>query len=43
MDLFDGKTLDGWEHVLIKPELKMTDVWSVRELIGICFYLNHSH
>lgn len=36
IDLFDGKSLEGWEHYLVKPELKMSDVWSVREGLLVC-------
>ena len=36
IDLFDGKSLDGWEHYLVKPDLKMTDVWSVSDGLLVC-------
>ena len=36
IDLFDGRTLDGWEHYLVEPDVKMTDVWSVRNGLLIC-------
>ncbi len=36
IDLFDGKSLAGWEHFLVDPELKMSDVWSVRDGLLIC-------
>jgi hypothetical protein len=36
IDLFDGKSLDGWEHYLVKPDVKMADVWSVRDGLLIC-------
>jgi len=36
IDLFDGKGLDGWEHYSVKPELKMEDVWSVRDGVLVC-------
>ena len=36
VDLFDGKSLDGWEHYLVDPKLKMSDVWSVRDGVLVC-------
>ena len=36
VDLFDGKSLTGWEHYLVKAELTMADVWSVRDGLLIC-------
>ncbi|MBT3202410.1 MAG: DUF1080 domain-containing protein [Phycisphaerales bacterium] len=36
IDLFDGKTLDGWEHYLVDPKLKMSDVWSVSDGLLVC-------
>lgn len=36
IDLFDGKTLNGWEHYLVKPDVKMKDVWSVSDGLLIC-------
>ena len=36
IDLFDGKTLEGWDYFLVKPELKMSDVWSVKDGLMIC-------
>jgi len=36
IDLFDGKSLAGWEHYLVKPDVKMADVWSVRDGLLIC-------
>ena len=36
VDLFDGQSLAGWEHYLVKPEVKMADVWSVRDGLLIC-------
>ena len=36
IDLFDGKSLAGWEHYLVKPDLKMSDVWSVRDGLLVC-------
>ena len=35
-DLFDGRSLHGWEHYLVKPELGMADVWSVRDGLLVC-------
>ena len=34
--LFDGKSLEGWDFFLVKPELKMADVWSVSEGNIVC-------
>ncbi len=34
--LFNGRSLHGWEHFLVKPDLKMADVWSVRDGILVC-------
>jgi len=31
IDLFDGKTLDGWEVFLADPAVKKEDVWSVQD------------
>jgi len=36
IDLFDGKSLAGWEHYLVEPDVKMADVWSVRDGLLIC-------
>ena len=36
IDLFDGKSLAGWEHFLVKPDVKMADVWSVRDGLLVC-------
>jgi len=36
IDLFDGKSLAGWECYLVKPGVEMTDVWSVRDGILVC-------
>jgi len=35
-DLFNGKNLDGWEHYLVKPDVKMAEVWSVRDDLLVC-------
>lgn len=34
--LFNGKDLSGWSHYLVKPEVTMEDVWSVRDGILVC-------
>ncbi len=34
--LFNGKDLSGWSHYLVKPEVAMEDVWSVRDGILVC-------
>lgn len=34
--LFDGKSLEGWDYHLVDPELKLEDVWSVKDGILIC-------
>ena len=36
VDPFDGKSLDGWEHYLVDPAVKMADVWSARDGLLIC-------
>jgi len=36
VDLFDGKSLDGWEHYLVDPDVKMSDVWSIRDGLLVC-------
>jgi pimeloyl-ACP methyl ester carboxylesterase len=36
IDLFDGKSLAGLEYYLVKPDLKMSDVWSVRDGLLVC-------
>jgi hypothetical protein len=36
VELFDGKSLAGWEHFLVEPDVKMADVWSVRDGLLIC-------
>ena len=35
-DLFNGKSLAGWEHYLVEPNVKRTDVWSIRDGLLIC-------
>lgn len=34
--LFNGKNLDGWGFFLVDPQLKMEDVWSVKDGILVC-------
>lgn len=34
--LFDGKSLDGWDYYLVDPDVKMDDVWSVRDGMIVC-------
>jgi hypothetical protein len=36
IQLFNGKDLTGWTHVLDKPEVRMEDVWSVQEGVLQC-------
>lgn len=36
IDLFNGKNLDGWSHVLVDKTLGKEDVWSVQDGILIC-------
>lgn len=36
VDLFDGKSLAGWEYFLVEPGAKMADVWSVRDGLLVC-------
>ena len=36
IQLFDGKTLDGWASYLIEPGVKLADVWSVKDGIMVC-------
>lgn len=36
MELFDGKDLAGWRSILAKPEVKMEEVWSVRDGAIVC-------
>ena len=35
-DLFNGKCFEGWGHFLVEPDVKMEDVWSVKDGILIC-------
>ena len=34
--LFNGKDLSGWKYYLVEPDVKMADVWSVRDGLLIC-------
>ena len=34
--LFDGKGLDGWSHVLVEKDVRIEDVWSVKDGVLIC-------
>ena len=34
--LFDGKTLSGWDYHLVDPNVKMEDVWSVKDGVLVC-------
>jgi hypothetical protein len=34
--LFNGTSLDGWGCYLVNPNIKMTDVWSIKDGILIC-------
>ena len=36
INLFDGKSLKGWEYFLVEPDVKMADVWSVKDGLLIC-------
>ncbi len=36
VQLFDGKTLDGWEFFVEDPKVKMGDVWSVKDGVIVC-------
>jgi len=36
IELFDGRSLRGWEAYLVDPGAKMTDVWSVRDGLLVC-------
>ncbi|MFT5285747.1 MAG: putative membrane-bound dehydrogenase-like protein [Planctomycetota bacterium] len=36
IELFDGKSLEGWTHHLTAPNVSMDDVWSVKEGILTC-------
>lgn len=34
--LFNGKDLEGWGAFLVQPDVKMADVWSVKDGILVC-------
>jgi hypothetical protein len=36
IQLFDGKSLEGWDYFLVDPDVKMEEVWSVRDGVLIC-------
>lgn len=36
VDLFNGKDLTGWQHYLVEPDVKMEDVWSVKDGLLVC-------
>ena len=36
VDLFDGKSLRGWEHYLVEPDVAMADVWGVQDGVLVC-------
>jgi hypothetical protein len=36
VELFNGKDLAGWKYVLAEPEVKMGQVWSVRDGVLTC-------
>jgi hypothetical protein len=36
IELFDGKTLSGWDYVLADPQVKMEQVWSVQDGLLTC-------
>ena len=36
ISLFNGKDLSGWTYVLSKPDVKMEDVWSVKDGVLTC-------
>lgn len=36
ISLFNGKNLDGWDFFLNEPDVKMGDVWSVKDGILVC-------
>jgi len=36
INLFDGKSLSGWEYFLVDPDLEMENVWSVEDGLLIC-------
>ena len=36
IDLFDGKSLTGWDYFLVEPDVGMDEVWSVRDGLLVC-------
>jgi len=36
MELFNGKDLAGWQYVLAEPQVRMSEVWSVKDGILTC-------
>jgi len=36
VNLFDGRSLDGWDYFLVDFNTKMEDVWSVKDGVLIC-------
>lgn len=36
VELFDGKSLSGWKHVLADPAVKRDEVWSVQDGVITC-------
>jgi len=36
IDLFNGKDLKGWSHFLVDKDVKMEDVWSVKDGLLVC-------
>lgn len=36
LELFNGRDLAGWQATLAKPDVKMEEVWSVRDGVIVC-------
>ena len=36
IELFNGKSLEGWDCFLVDPDVKMEDVWSVKDGVLVC-------
>ncbi len=36
IELFNGKDLAGWEYYLVDENVKMDDVWSVKDGVLVC-------
>ena len=34
--LFNGECLEGWDYFLVDPDVKMEDVWSVKDGLLVC-------